>query len=78
MRPEIDGHLLLVRRIALFELLENANFNLASVAVLGYCAYNLDSDSLIGVGIDCFDHLAERALTKESHCTVSMEVSIVV
>ena len=64
MRPEIDGHLLLVRRIALFELLENANFNLASVAVLGYCAYNLDSDPLACFRIDGLDHLPERALAK--------------
>lgn len=76
MWPRQDS--LQVSWISFLQLLQNAHFHLTRIAILRDGTDDLDSDSLIGVGIDCFDHLAERALTKESHCTVSMEVSIVV
>lgn len=76
MWPRQDS--LQVSWISFLQLLQNAHFHLTRIAILRDGTDDLDSDSLIGVGIDCFDHLAKRALTKESHCTVSMEVSIVV
>ena len=56
--------------ISFLQLLQHAHFHLTRIAILLDGTDNLDSDSFVGFGVDCFDHLAKGALSKEAHCAV--------
>jgi len=61
------GNLLAVQGIPLLEFLEDPNFNLARVPVLGDCTDDLDGNPLAGLSVYGFHDLAECSLSQESH-----------
>lgn len=51
-----------IERIALFELVEHANLNLACVTILGDGSDNFYSHFGVRLRVDSFDNFAERSL----------------
>lgn len=62
--------LLSIERVSFLQLLEDANFNLARVAIFRYSSYNLNCDPLVRLRVDGFDDLAKCALTQQSNGTI--------
>ena len=60
-----QGYVLLVRRIALLELLQDPDLYLASVAILRDGTDDLDRNSSVGIRVDSLYDLAESALPKQ-------------
>ena len=57
-------YVLLVGGVALFELLEYADLNLACVTVFEDGPDDLDSHSFVGLGVDGLDNLAKSTLSQ--------------
>ena len=62
--------LLAVQGVPLFEFLEDPDFNLACVPVLGDCTNNFYGNPLVRLSVDGLHDLAERSLAQESHGSV--------
>lgn len=63
-------YVLPIRGVALFELLENTDLDLACVSVLLYRANDLDGDTSACLLVDGLYDLAERTLTKQSNSAI--------
>ena len=59
-----------VERIALFELVEDADLDLACVAVLWNGADDLDCHPRVRLRVDGLDDLAKGALSEQLDCAV--------
>jgi len=62
--------LLSIQRIALFEFLEDTDFYPTGITIFGYRSDDLDSDPLVVLCVDGFNHLAKGALTKQAHSAI--------
>lgn len=63
-------NLLGVVRVFLLEFLENSDLYSAGVPVLGDRSNDLNSDSVVGVGVDSLHNLAESSLPQEAHRSI--------
>ena len=61
------GSLLAVQGVPLLEFLEDSDFNLARIPVLGDCTDDLYGNPLICLSINSLYDLAECSLAQESH-----------
>lgn len=67
--------LLSIERVALLELLQNTDLDLARVPVLGDSSNDLDRNSLVGLRVDSLHDLAKSSLAEEAHSAVCMGVN---
>ena len=60
----IEGNVLSVEGIALFQLLQDADLYLACIPILRDSTNDLDCDSLVGLGVDSLHDFPKRPLTQ--------------
>jgi hypothetical protein len=66
----VRQHLLSIHRISIFKLGEDADFDFARIAILGYRTDDLDRNSSLRVNVDGLDDLAKGALAQEANNTI--------